>query len=387
VLNNAIGGDLGGAVDDASFPQVVEIDYVRVYSAPFNRSLQGKTKVYENAQNVIYSLPGDVANEDAYVWSAPVGATIVSGQGTKDVVVDWGAYVSSAPLNLNLEVTTSCDVFNLTYPVTVYQDLCNVVLEDADLTHNLDFKSATGMYRPEYVNKNPNAINSSTKVMRYYRSITEPNDRLVYSDVLLADIVEYEAGNKVFFIDVMTSAPVGTEIKLQFQSSSNSTATNYPAGVRSTCTTFTTKSGEWERLRFSFSSLDNASIAASKIDELVLVFDPGNLTDAIYDLDNFKQGKVQDGCVLDQVNTAQNTESLVTYPNPVSDYVTIQFPQEMPKASLLVFDLMGNVVMSQEYVQNGGSYLDINLRGLPAGTYYIRLLSEDKTLIGQLIKI
>ncbi|WP_426193920.1 glycoside hydrolase family 16 protein [Massilia sp. DWR3-1-1] len=34
LLNLAIGGDLGGAVDDASLPQQLEIDYVRVFQAP-----------------------------------------------------------------------------------------------------------------------------------------------------------------------------------------------------------------------------------------------------------------------------------------------------------------------------------------------------------------
>ncbi len=34
ILNIAVGGDLGGAVDDASFPWQMLVDYVRVYQAP-----------------------------------------------------------------------------------------------------------------------------------------------------------------------------------------------------------------------------------------------------------------------------------------------------------------------------------------------------------------
>jgi beta-glucanase (GH16 family) len=34
LLNLAIGGDLGGAVDDSIFPRTFEVDYVRVYQAP-----------------------------------------------------------------------------------------------------------------------------------------------------------------------------------------------------------------------------------------------------------------------------------------------------------------------------------------------------------------
>jgi beta-glucanase (GH16 family) len=33
ILNLAIGGDLGGAVDDAIFPVTMEVDYVRVWQA------------------------------------------------------------------------------------------------------------------------------------------------------------------------------------------------------------------------------------------------------------------------------------------------------------------------------------------------------------------
>ena len=34
ILNIAIGGDLGGPVDDSIFPVAMAVDYVRVYQAP-----------------------------------------------------------------------------------------------------------------------------------------------------------------------------------------------------------------------------------------------------------------------------------------------------------------------------------------------------------------
>ena len=34
LLNIAIGGDLGGPVDDSIFPVTMEVDYVRVWQAP-----------------------------------------------------------------------------------------------------------------------------------------------------------------------------------------------------------------------------------------------------------------------------------------------------------------------------------------------------------------
>jgi len=37
ILNLAIGGDLGGPVDDAIFPVSFQVDYVRVYQGPVSK--------------------------------------------------------------------------------------------------------------------------------------------------------------------------------------------------------------------------------------------------------------------------------------------------------------------------------------------------------------
>ncbi len=42
ILNNAVGGYLGGQIDDASFPMVTTVDYVRVYTSPLNFKIAKK---------------------------------------------------------------------------------------------------------------------------------------------------------------------------------------------------------------------------------------------------------------------------------------------------------------------------------------------------------
>ena len=388
ILNNAIGGYLGGIVDNTTFPQVMEVDYVRVYSIPFNRTMRGKGRVYENTPNVLYTLPGDLQNENSYVWTVPSGASIVNGQGTKQISVNWGPYVSSTPVNVSLNVTTACDVFTLNYPVTLYQDACNMVIEDAENIHNAHYKFSTNTYSSAYINNNPNAVNASSVVLRYIGNSQEVNNRVVYNDILLSDITAYESGSKVLFLDVMSSAPIGTEINLRFQSSLFATTTNYPAGIRSTCSAHTAKQGEWERLKFTFSNIDNVAINANEVDELAIVFNPGSSTDVIYFFDNLKQGKVQQGCILDDVQSATQGASLFTYPNPVRDNLTIQWREEAQTVDLFILDVMGNVVLSRTNVPvTKDSGYPMDLSALSTGTYYVRVISDHKTLVSQLIKM
>ena len=52
-------------------------------------TISGPTSVCENASGVVYTVP-TVLGATAYTWTAPIGGTIVSGQGTNLVVVDFG---------------------------------------------------------------------------------------------------------------------------------------------------------------------------------------------------------------------------------------------------------------------------------------------------------
>ncbi len=90
LLNIAIGGTWGGqqGVDDEIFPQTLEVDYVRVYQLFRQQSIQGPTEVYANQENINFSVPN--FEGASYTWSFPEAVTIASGQGTNEVLVDWG---------------------------------------------------------------------------------------------------------------------------------------------------------------------------------------------------------------------------------------------------------------------------------------------------------
>jgi beta-glucanase (GH16 family) len=90
LMNIAVGGTWGGAqgIDDTIFPATMEIDYVRVYQKFAQHSISGPTEVYAGQQDVTYSL---AEFEGAtYTWTFPGGVTIINGQGSGTVTVDWG---------------------------------------------------------------------------------------------------------------------------------------------------------------------------------------------------------------------------------------------------------------------------------------------------------
>ena len=90
ILNIAVGGDWGGVegVDNTIFPQTMEIDYVRVYEIFVKKPVTGPEKVDCFEEGLVFSI--DEFEGAVYTWSFPEGVSIVEGQGTSSVLVNWG---------------------------------------------------------------------------------------------------------------------------------------------------------------------------------------------------------------------------------------------------------------------------------------------------------
>jgi len=66
-------------------------------------TISGPTSVCENATGVVYTVP-TVLGALSYTWTAPIGGTIVSGQGTNMVIVDFGTTSD----NIQVTQTDAC---------------------------------------------------------------------------------------------------------------------------------------------------------------------------------------------------------------------------------------------------------------------------------------
>jgi xyloglucan-specific exo-beta-1,4-glucanase len=85
-------GNNGGTVqvtETNSFGNAASYATIFIQSPPVTQSITGPDNVSSNAQGIIYSIlpnPGSAFN-----WSVPGGATIVSGQGTSSITVNFGS--------------------------------------------------------------------------------------------------------------------------------------------------------------------------------------------------------------------------------------------------------------------------------------------------------
>ncbi|WP_205503746.1 family 16 glycosylhydrolase [Rufibacter psychrotolerans] len=99
IMNIAVGGNMGseptletGGLKNGIDPNLtstrMEVDYVRVYQQFKSLTLTGPSVVKPSAQNLTFKA-SRLANA-TYTWTLPTGATLVSGQNSPEVVVNWG---------------------------------------------------------------------------------------------------------------------------------------------------------------------------------------------------------------------------------------------------------------------------------------------------------
>ena len=81
--------------------------------------LNGSTDVCATSTNVVYTTTA-ITNASYYIWSVPAGATIVSGQGTTAITVNFdNSFVSGT--NISLRAASSCGVNTTAKTLTIYR--------------------------------------------------------------------------------------------------------------------------------------------------------------------------------------------------------------------------------------------------------------------------
>lgn len=290
ILNVAVGGNWPGSPDETTvFPQILEVDWVRVHDGSFPH-LAGKRRVAHQESGVVYSV-GNAFSGSSFTWSVPAGATIVSGQGTGSITVDWGTDGG----NVTVDIASDCGADQIAMPVVVDPAYSFAfTFENFDDPASLTFQSSTGTLT-EVANPDPSGVNTSASSGEYARNSAEQYDVLFYGVAAIADGSDYVAERSRFSMDVHTAAPVDTEILVQLEDSSQATATNYPTGRHSRYHAFTSVQNAWERLTFVPVDQPDPSTPDTAIDTLVVLFAPNGFTGDVFTFDNFDSYTTADG--------------------------------------------------------------------------------------------
>ncbi len=288
VLNVAVGGTWPGNPDETtSFPQTMEVEYVRVYDG-FMPSISGKHQVDKDAKEVTYSIHN--APKTANIeWIIPADAELLSGQGTDQIVVNWGQSGGDIKVNIN----DACNSKEITLNVqAVEPEVKEPVIwlssiENFDTSNERMIKTfSTGTYTKKVKNPRPDNFNSPDLVAKYNRNPDDRYDVMVctISDLNLKGFVE---GKHKFFIDIYTDAAPGTEILFQGENNKIATSSNYPTGRHSRFSALTTKQNEWERLELEFQNQPDNSTKAEEVNQFLFLFAPNTNSSSTFYFDNF----------------------------------------------------------------------------------------------------
>ncbi|MEM6769229.1 MAG: T9SS type A sorting domain-containing protein, partial [Bacteroidota bacterium] len=214
--------------------------------------------------------------------------------------------------------------------------------------------------------------NASARSGRYVRQTNNQFDVLIYDANVIDDGDAYVAGQKGFVIDLFTSAPVGTELLLQLETST-AEADNFPVGRHSRFRVFTTVQNTWERLTFDHVDRPDAAAPGNRIEQAVLLFAPNRMTPVTAFWDNF------DSYSLTPVSLYSRQQldfPLRAVPTPTSGVVTLNFTlPNVATYNLSLYDLKGQrVLFSVGHRSTAGvGTHEFSVADLPRGVYFAHL--------------
>ena len=289
LLSVGMGGDYSGPPDATTVnPMTATIDWVHVYKGTYSTFVSGDDKVYKGEQGKQYTVSTNDDGTYQYSWTVPAGATIVSGQGTATVTVDWG----QTPGAISAQVTSSCNTNSYSLNVGMEEPLVvDKVFENFETPPAFTYTTISGTLLKGVANPLVNSVNSSAKVGKYLRNDGALYDVIGMSGVNATPAGDFVIGKRRILMDVYTDAAPGTKVSLNFENSTVANAGNYPSGRYANFEAVTSRRNQWETLEFVCTGTPDAGTGGSSVDQWILLFAPVTNTGNVFYYDNLRTGQ------------------------------------------------------------------------------------------------
>lgn len=376
IMNLAVGGNFLGN-PDASTPDTasLQIDYIRVYQDLSDMFISGPDAIVRNEPNNAFytqDLPGAT-----YLWQVPSGASIIGDATTYKANIDWGIKNDS----IFVTITHLGNTKKIAKWVRAIPDTCEAIIDNAENLRSIYWVGSSGTFSGSITNPAKDSINKSNSVNRYYRNASLAYDALFLKAMPIKSASAFELENFIFKMKVYTTAPIGTEINLNFENRARA-AIDYPSGRRCVLQTKTTKSRAWEEVTFKFILKPDPATLDGTIDQLVLLFAPNTNSGDVYFFDDFtleeKPCKEFSSSIR---NTFFNIENVHVFPNPF--YNTLSITASFKINTYVLMDSQGKIIINV----NDETDLINNLSDLLPGVYWLQLNGNEQRAICKLIKL
>ena len=289
LLSIGMGGSYSGDPDATTItPMSATIDWVRVYKGDYSTFVGGDDRVYQGEQNKQYTVSTTDDGTYKYNWTVPTGATIVSGQGTKTVTVDWGQTGGKVSAQVTSPCSTNTYALNVTTEAPFVADK---VFESFETPPAFNYVNVSGALSKGVPNPLVNAVNPSAKVGKYIRNDGALYDVIGMQGINAAPAGDFSIGKRRILMDVYTDAAPGTRVSLNFENSKAANAGNYPTGRYANFDAVTTKQGQWETLEFAYTNSPDGGTGASSVYQWILLFAPVTNTGNVFYFDNLRTGQ------------------------------------------------------------------------------------------------
>jgi beta-glucanase (GH16 family) len=316
ILNLALGGWYTGDPTDnavsggsSSWTATMQVDYVKVYTdlsgGALTGNITGKSSALPNETGMTYSIPSTASA--SYAWTV-TGGSIVSGQGTNSISVDWGTNSGSVAVTK----TIACGNANYSLPVTIMPVACGTMLEDFENIRFSNYGFINGQFTQKNSNPNSSVENTSPFCGQYIRNSSEQYDVLIINNPAIGNADLIENNSKRFMFDIYSNA-AGRNIEITLEDNTLSTPTNYPTGRHSTYRATTTKVNQWETLTFNWVTSPHAALPGANVNQITMLFEPNTYNGTTYFYDNLLLNEVPLISAISGLATVTNNQASVTY--------------------------------------------------------------------------
>lgn len=342
----------GNPNGSTEFPATLAIQAATVYSGNKFPYITGQSTVIKGSRNIPY----EIKNSN----NLPIGSWIldnanigVSFMEAGKIETNWKDQSSK----IQYAVNDGCEIQTLQkYVRTIGGKTVLDVLLDDDHVSVTSIGKYSGQLSSKIFNPKPNSINDSPLCSAYKRSIKDQYD-VWYFRLPEIDAQKMVDGQLELQMDVLTEAPIGTQIILQLEDPMVASPENFPTGRHSRYVGIIEKVGEWHRIKFEFLDILDQSVDPKKALDLVLLFDSGNFAEHTYYVDNFSIfGEYVNGSFVETLPIVE------VYPIPAKDHISITDELLNDIHKLSAFSSSG-----QNFALSLGQQIDISF--LHAGFY------------------